>query len=355
MFLRACRRLIFLLPLALAAMSAHADYPDRPIRMIVPFPPGGTVDVMGRLTSQILTENLGQSVVVENYGGAGGAIGGQRVVQAAPDGYTLLMGSTSTLSINPFFQQVGYDPLKDFTPITLVAFVPHLLVVNSSLPVHNLKEFIAYAKANKGKLNFGSSGIGTPHQVAGEMFNEMTGVDMVHVPYKGTGPALTDLISGRVAFMSLELDIALPYIRSNQIRVLGIATKERDPLAPEIPTIGEAGLPGFEVTSWYGAVAPKGVPKAVVATLATAISKRLETPEMKDKLHGLGATPVGGTPEQFATFLANQKTKWGSVIAKSSSTGSGADSSNTGEAGGAANAPSTWNARNMADSTNAQR
>jgi tripartite-type tricarboxylate transporter receptor subunit TctC len=345
MFTRACRCLLFLLAVAFAAAPAHADYPDHPIRLIVPFPPGGTVDLMGRLTSQILTETLRQSVVVENYGGAGGAIGGQRVAQAAPDGYTLLMGSTSTLSINPFFQQVGYDPLKDFTPITLVAFVPHVLVVNPSLPVHNLKEFIAYAKANKGKLNFGSSGIGTPHQVAGEMFNEMTGVDMVHVPYKGTAPALTDLMSGRVAFMSLELDIAMPYIKANQIRVLGIATKERNPVAPDIPTIAEAGLPGFEVTSWYGAVAPKGVPQPIVATLAGAIAKRLETPEMKEKLKSMGATPVGGTSAQFAAFLVNEKAKWGAVIAKAGAAGT---SGNPPNAGNSANPSGSNSAANAA-------
>jgi tripartite-type tricarboxylate transporter receptor subunit TctC len=300
-----------------ATTTACAAFPDRPIRLIVPFPAGGTVDVMGRITAQILTESLGASVVAENYGGAGGAIGSQMVAHARPDGYTLLVGSTSTLSINPFFEKVGYDPIKDFTPVTLVAFVPHVLVINPSIPANNLKEFIAYARQHPGKLSFGSSGIGTPHQIAGEMFNEMTGLDLLHVPYRGTAPALADLMAGRVSFMSVELDIALPYIQAGKIRVLGIATPERNAVAPSIPTIAEAGLPGYQVMSWYGIVAPAGTPKANVQRLSGAIAKRLDEPDMQDKLHKLGATPVGGSPESFAKFLVAEKLKWGTVIEKS--------------------------------------
>jgi tripartite-type tricarboxylate transporter receptor subunit TctC len=315
------KALFFSLALGLAstltATTASAAYPDKPIRLIVPFPAGGTVDVMGRITAQILTESLGASVVAENYGGAAGAIGSQMVAHAKPDGYTLLVGSTSTLSINPFFEKVGYDPIKDFTPVTLVAFVPHVLVINPDIPAHNLKEFIAYAKQHPGKLSFGSSGIGTPHQIAGEMFNEMTGLDLLHVPYRGTAPALADLMAGRIAFMSAELDIALPYIQAGKLRVLGIATPERNAVAPQIPTVSEAGLPGYQVMSWYGIVAPAGTPKANVQRLAKVIATRLEQPDMQDKLHKLGATPVGGSPESFATFLRAEKLKWGAVIAKS--------------------------------------
>jgi tripartite-type tricarboxylate transporter receptor subunit TctC len=315
------RALFFALALGIAsattATTACAAFPDKPIRLIVPFPAGGTVDVMGRITAQILTESLGASVVAENYGGAAGAIGSQMVARAKPDGYTLLVGSTSTLSINPFFEKVGYDPIKDFTPVTLVAFVPHVLVINPDIPAKNLKEFIAYARQHPGKLSFGSSGIGTPHQIAGEMFNEMTGLDLLHVPYRGTAPALADLMAGRIAFMSAELDIALPYIQAGKLRVLGIATPERNAVAPRIPTVTEAGLPGYQVMSWYGIVAPAGTPKANVQRLAKAIATRLEQPDMQDKLHKLGATPVGGSPESFATFLRSEKLKWGAVIAKS--------------------------------------
>jgi tripartite-type tricarboxylate transporter receptor subunit TctC len=300
----------------LASQPAHAEYPDKPIRMIVPFPPGGTVDLMGRLASQMLTDALGQSVVVENYGGAGGAIGGQRAAHSPPDGYTLAVGSTSTLSINPFFMQVGYEPLKDFTPITLMAFVPHVLVVNKDLPVSNLKEFLAYAKAHDGKLNFGSSGIGTPHHVAGEMFNELTGLHIVHVPYKGTAPALSDVLSGRLAMMSVELDIARPYIQSGQIKVLGIATQQRNPAAPDIPTVEEAGLKGFLVTSWYGIVGPAGMPKPIVDKLSATLAKALAQPATRDKLLSMGATPVGGTPAEFGKFLVTEKAKWNDVITK---------------------------------------
>lgn len=313
------RRVLCCLALAAGVVSAvaHAEYPDKPIRFIVPFPPGGAVDVLGRVSAKMISDATHQSVVVDNIGGAGGAIGSKMAAQSAADGYTLLMGSTSSLSINPLYQKVGYDPVKDFTPITLVASVPHVLVVDPALPVKTLQEFIAYARARPGKLNFASSGPGTPHHVAGEMFNQMAGVDLVHVPYKGTGPALVDVMSGQVTLMSVEILAAAPQVLSGKVRALGIAAGQRSPLLPDVPTVKEAGLAGFEVTSWYGVVAPAGIPSAVAARLSAAVAKGLETPEAIEKLKALGATPVGGSPEQFNAFLRNENLKWGKVMTAS--------------------------------------
>ncbi|WP_342050316.1 MULTISPECIES: Bug family tripartite tricarboxylate transporter substrate binding protein [unclassified Cupriavidus] len=312
------RRTLLGLAVAAAALLsplAHAQYPDKPIRFIVPFPPGGAVDVLGRLTAKIIGDATRQSVVVENIAGAGGAIGTKMAAQSPNDGYTLLMGSTSSLSINPIYQKVGYDPIKDFTPITLVASVPHVLVVDPALPPKTLAEFIAYAKANPKKLNFASSGPGTPHHVAGAMFNQMAGVDLVHIPYKGTGPALTDVMGGQVSMMSVEILAAAPQVQTGKVRALGIAADQRSPLLPNVPTVSEAGLKGFEVTSWYGVVAPAGIPPAVAAKLSAAVAEGLKSPEAIEKLKALGAQPVGGSPEQFQSFLQRENQKWGKVMA----------------------------------------
>ncbi|QRQ86362.1 Bug family tripartite tricarboxylate transporter substrate binding protein [Cupriavidus oxalaticus] len=311
-FLRPLRGLA--LVASLLASVAHAQYPDKPIRFIVPFPPGGAVDVLGRVSAKMISDSTHRPVVVDNVAGAGGAIGSKMAAQASPDGYTLLMGSTSSLSINPIYQKVGYDPVKDFTPIALVASVPHVLVVDPALPVKTLQEFIAYAKARSGKLNFASSGPGTPHHVAGEMFNQMAGVNLVHVPYKGTGPGLIDVMSGQVSLMSVEILAAAPQVIAGKVRALGIAADQRSPLLPDVPTVSEAGLKGFEVTSWYGVVAPAGIPQAVATKLSAAIGQGLTSPEAVEKLKALGARPVGGTPDQFRSFLQNENTKWGKVM-----------------------------------------
>ncbi|WP_454753649.1 Bug family tripartite tricarboxylate transporter substrate binding protein [Cupriavidus necator] len=301
----------------LVSSVAQAQYPDKPIRFIVPFPPGGAVDVLGRVSAKLISDATHQSVVVDNVAGAGGAIGSKIAAQANPDGYTLLMGSTSSLSINPLYQKVGYDPVKDFTPIALVASVPHVLVVDPALPVNTLQEFIAYAKARPGKLNFASSGPGTPHHVAGEMLNQLAGVNLVHVPYKGTAPALVDVMSGQVSVMSVEILAAAPQVLAGKVRAIGIAADQRSPLLPNVPTTGEAGLKGFEVTSWYGVVAPAGIPATVAKRLSAAVSQGLTSPEAVEKLKTLGARPVGGTPDQFHTFLQSENQKWGKVMTAS--------------------------------------
>ncbi|HZP87909.1 MAG TPA: tripartite tricarboxylate transporter substrate binding protein [Burkholderiales bacterium] len=296
------------------ALGAHAQqYPNHPIKLIVPWPPGGAVDIIGRLVADSITGPLGQPVVVDNRGGAAGAIGSDIAAKSPPDGYTLLMGSTTVISINPALQKLPYAP-TDFAPITMVAFVPHILVIPAEVPANNLKEFVAWVKANPGKVSYASAGPGTPHHIAGEMFKSLAGVEMLQVPYKGTGPALIDLMANRVQFMSVEAVAALPHVRSGKLKALGVATPQRNALAPDIPTVAEAGLPGFEVTAWYGVVAPVGVPQPAADLLAKTVSNALESATFREKLAGMGATPVGGTPEQFGALLKVENAKWAKAI-----------------------------------------
>lgn len=301
--------------IALAAGSVLAQYPNRPLRIIVPFPPGGAVDVLARAVGLNARESLGQNIVIDNRPGFGGAVGSEVAAKATADGYTLLMGSTSTISINPtLVAKLPYDPVRDFVPITQVAFVPHLLASSAAVPATTLKEFMAYVKARPGKVAYGSAGTGTPHHIALEMFKQMTGLDMLHVPYKGTSPALVDLLSGQISCMSAEILAVLPHVRAGRLRALGIATAARNQVAPDIPTISEAGLPGFEVTSWYGILAPTGTPPEITRRLAGDIAKSLATPDMRQRFSDMGATPVGSTPEQFAAFIKREGTKWAKAI-----------------------------------------
>ncbi len=315
-------RFLAVLALSLAILPAAQaqPFPTKPIKIVVPFPPGGAVDSLARMVGTKLTESLGHPTVIDNRPGAGGTIGSEVVAKSPGDGYTLLMGSTSSLSVAPNLQKVPYDPVRDFSPITLVAFVPHVLVINAQTPANNLAEFIAYAKSRPGQLNFASVGNGTPHHIAGEMFKQMAGVNLIHVPYKGTAPALTDLVAGHVTMMSVELASALPFIKAGKLKALGVATPQRVPLAPELPTISEAGVPGFEVTSWYGVVGPAGIPPEVSRLLAATISKAVAAPDMREKLAGMGAFPVGGTPEDFGVFMKKEYAKWAKAIKDSGAT-----------------------------------
>ena len=311
--MNAVRRAFAFAALALLATLAQAQYPNKPIKLVVPWPPGGAVDTIGRLIAQHIAEPLGQPVLIDNRAGAAGAIGSEVVAKAEPDGYTLLMGSTTVISVNPALQQLPYKP-TDFSPITMVAFVPHILVIPAEVPANNLKEFVAWAKANRGRVSYASAGPGTPHHIAGEMFKSLAGIDMLQVPYKGTGPALVDLLTNRVQFMSVEAVAALPHVKAGKLKALGVATPQRNALAPDIPTVAEAGIPGFEITAWYGVVAPNGVPKQAATLLATTISKAMEAPTFREKLTNLGATPVGGTPEQFGEMLQRENAKWAKAI-----------------------------------------
>ena len=312
---RISARCVIAFCIALAAASASAQYPNRPLRLIVPFPPGGAVDILGRAISLNARDIFGQNIVVDNRAGFGGAVGSEIAARSSPDGYTLLMASTSTISINPvLYSKLAYHPTRDFTPVTLVAFVPHLVTASTAVPASNLKEFIAFAKAKPGQLQYGSAGSGTPHHIAMEMFKRMAGIDLLHVPYKGTAPAVLDLLSGRVNIMSAEVLALLPHVRAGKLRALGMATSTRNQIAPDIPTISEAGVPGFEVTGWYGVVAPAGTAREIVSLLSRGIAKSLSAPDMQQRLSDLGATPVGNTPDEFAAFIKREGAKWAKAV-----------------------------------------
>ena len=292
-----------------------ANYPAKPVRLVVPFPAGGTTDILARAVAQRLSEAWGQQVIVDNRPGAGGNIGSDLVAKAKPDGYTLLMGTVGTHAINPsLYRNMPYDHVKDFAPVILVAGVPNVLVVNPSLPVHSVPELIAYAKANPGKLNFASSGNGTSIHLSGELFKAMTGVEMTHVPYKGSAPALTDLIGGQVQLMFDNLPSSLPFIKAGKLRALAVTSGARAAALPDLPTLAESGLPGFEASSWFGVLAPAGTSRDIVAKLNGAIAGWLASPEAKEKLLAQGAIAAGGTPEDFARHIGAETSKWAKVV-----------------------------------------
>jgi tripartite-type tricarboxylate transporter receptor subunit TctC len=296
-------------------------YPDKPIRLVVPFPAGGTTDILARAVGQKLGEHLGQQVVVDNKPGAGGNIGSDIVAKSAPDGYTLVMGTVGTHAINAsLYKKMPYDHIKDFVPVSLVALVPNILVVHPSVPANSVKELIAYAKANPGKLNFASSGNGTSIHLSGELFKTTAGVEMTHVPYKGSAPAVTDLLGGQVQLMFDNMPSALPHVKAGKLKALGVTTAKRFPAAPDIPTIAEAGVPGYEASSWFGVLAPAGTPKEIVNKLSSEIAKILQTPEIKERLLSQGAEPVGNTPDQFAAFIKAETAKWAKVVKESGAT-----------------------------------
>jgi tripartite-type tricarboxylate transporter receptor subunit TctC len=300
---------------AVPAAAYSQAYPAREIRIIVPFPPGGQQDTMARLLGQHLTGPLGKNVLVENRPGAGGLIGAEAAARSAPDGYTVFMGSASTLCIQPALNaKLPYTPSRDFVPVTLLAHSPHVLAVHPQVPANTVTEFVAYAKAQAKPLAFASVGSGTPHHLAAEIFKNMTGLNMVHIPYKGTAPAVVDLISGQVQFMSVELPSAQAHIRGGKMRALGLAASSRTVLMPELPTVAESGLPGFEISSWSGIVAPAGMPRASIDRLSAEINKALATPEMKDGLAKMGAAPLGGTADDFSAYLRKETVMWSKAV-----------------------------------------
>jgi len=298
-----------------AALAAAQTYPTKPIRLVVPFPPGGATDILARDVAQKLTEAWGQSVIVDNRPGAGGNIGSELVAKSAPDGYTLEMGTVGTHAINAsLYAKMPYDHVKDFTPVILVAGVPNVLVVNPSLPANSVAELIAYAKANPGKLNFASSGNGTSIHLSGELFKVMAGVQITHIPYKGSAPALQDLVGGQVQMMFDNLPPSLPQIKAGKLRALAVTSAARASALPDVPTLAESGLPGFEASSWFGILAPAGTPAPIVAKLNAEIARYLATPEAKEKLAKQGANAAGGTPDDFAKHIAAETAKWAKVV-----------------------------------------
>jgi len=291
--------------------GAAEPFPTHPMRIIVPFAAGGAVDVLGRIAGQQLGEALGQPVVVEDRTGAGGNVGGDAVAKAAPDGYTMLLATTGLLTVNPtIYHAMPFSPSRDLAPVARLATVPNLMVINPELPVHTVAEFIAYAKARPGKLFFASPGSGTGIHLSGELFKIMAGVDLVHAPYRGSAPALADLMAGEVQVMFDNMPSALPLARSGRLRALAVTTATRSSALPDVPTLAESGLPGYETSAWFGILVPAATPPEIVATLGRAFDFVMRLPEVKQRLAELGAEPTPDTPAEFAAFIAVETEKW---------------------------------------------
>jgi tripartite-type tricarboxylate transporter receptor subunit TctC len=305
------------LALTLACASASAEgYPDRPIRLVVPYPPGGPLDITARAIGQKLTEAWKQPVVVDNRAGAGGNIGADLVAKSAPDGYTLLMGAVATHAINPsLYSKIPYDPIRDFAPVALVAQVPNILVVNPAVPATTVRELIDLARAKPDYLNFASGSTGSTGHLAGELFKTVAGVHMVHIPYKGAAPAMADLLAGQVQVMFDNLASALPNVKAGRLRALAVTTLARSPAVPDLPTIAESGLPGFDLTTWFGLLVPAGTPPEIVAKLNAEIVRALNSKDMRERLEKMGAEPpANNTPEHFAAFIRSEATRYAKVV-----------------------------------------
>jgi tripartite-type tricarboxylate transporter receptor subunit TctC len=297
------------------AADALASFPSKPVRLIVPFTPGGSTDILARAIGQKLGETWGQSLVIDNRPGAGGIIGMELAAKAAPDGYTRVMGHVGTLAANPaLYKSLPYDPVRDFAPVTLIAMVPNVLAVGPAVPSKTVGELIALAKSKPGKLDYGSGGNGSAAHLATEYFKLKAGVDIQHVPYKGTAPALQDLLGGQIALVITGLPPVLPHAKAGKVRILGVASAQRLKQFPDIPTIAESGVPEYEATQWYGILAPAATPKDLVAKLNRDIVNVLKDPSVADKLAAEGADPVGDSPEHFYAFIRSEIDLWGKVI-----------------------------------------
>ncbi|OGA51494.1 MAG: LacI family transcriptional regulator [Betaproteobacteria bacterium RIFCSPLOWO2_12_FULL_62_58] len=312
MAVRACALAV----LALASIgAAHAQvYPNRPIRAIVPIAPGGGTDTTGRLVLTKLSDALGQQIVVDNRAGGGGTIGAMIAAKALPDGYTFLFGSISTHAVNPaMYKKLPYDHIKDFAPVARIGTVPNVLVVHPALPVKTVGDLINHAKANPGKINYGSAGIGSPPHLSMELFKSITGVNILHVPYKGAGPALAELLGGQTQVMCTSLAGQLPHIKAGRVRALAVTTAKRNAQVPDVPTMIEAGVPGYEVTIWYAVFFPAGAPKAVIARLNSELVKILNGSDMKERMAQIGVDPAPSTPEELAAFVKAETIKYTKV------------------------------------------
>jgi len=312
------RRLLIAMLLSVVASAFAQAYPSRPVRLVVPFAPGGSADLVARLIGQKLGESWGQQVVVENKGGGSGMIGNDFVAKSAPDGYTLTVGTMGPFSVNPtLFEKMPYDPVRDFAPITLTGIASHVLVANPSVPPRTVGELIALARAKPGQLTFASSGTGNATHLTFELFKSTAGIDIVHVPYKGGGPAMADLVGGQVAFSFASMPSALPYVQAGRLRAIAVGGAHRSPLFPEVPTVAEAGLAGFVSEDWQGILAPAKTPAGVVAKLNADLVRVLHLPEMKAKLAGAGFDVKTSTPREFAHFIRSDTAKWAAILQRS--------------------------------------
>jgi len=298
-----------------AGPATAADvYPSKTIRLVVPFAPGGGSDIVARLLSPKMTEALGQTVVVDNRAGASANLGAAMVAKAAPDGYTLLLANAN-YTINPsLFKSLPFDPVREFAPVALLANVTNVLAIHPSIPAKSVKELISFAKAHPGQLNFASPGNGTSSHLAGELFRQVAKIEVVHIPYKGATPAITDLIAGQVSFTMASVLSVLPYAKQGRLRMLAVTTAKRSGALPDIPTISEAGLPGFEVSNWYGILAPGGTPRPTVDRLNSELARIARVPDLAEKLAAQGADPATGTPEEFERFIQAELKKWSAVV-----------------------------------------
>jgi tripartite-type tricarboxylate transporter receptor subunit TctC len=312
--MRILAALVTTLSLLLPALVAAQDFPNKTIRLIVPFPPGGPNDIIARVIGQRMSELLKQPVLIDNRGGQGGAFGTDAVAKAKPDGYTIAISSAGALAISPSMEKVGYDTLKDLQPITLIATVPEMLVVATNVPASNMAELVALAKAQPGKLNFASSGPGSLPHLAGELLKLTTRIDIVHVPYRGAAPAISDLLGQQVQMTFLDLPVILPQIRAGALRPIAIGSPQRAATAMEVPTTAEAGMPDLRIENWYGMVAPAGTPPAVVAALNRTAIEAMHDPAVQEKLAVQGLTLIGDTPEHFRGFIDTETRKWAAVI-----------------------------------------
>jgi tripartite-type tricarboxylate transporter receptor subunit TctC len=304
-----------MLVFSMAAGAQAQSYPDRPVRVVVPFPAAGGTDILARLLLQRMAERLGANFVIDNRAGAGGTIGTEIVAKAAPDGYTILVASSSH-TINPsVYKKIGYDPARDFAPVTLIASGPGLLVVHPSVPAKNVKELIALAKSKPGQLIYASAGNGTPPHLAAELFKSMAGVDLVHIPYKGNVPAFVDLLTGAVSLSFPTITSGLPQVRSGKLRALGVTSKQRSTVVPDVPTIAESGLPGYEATTWYGMLAPAKTRMPVITKLHDQMVEVLKLPDIREKLLAQGLEPVGNRPDEFGAIISTELVKWSKVVA----------------------------------------
>jgi tripartite-type tricarboxylate transporter receptor subunit TctC len=308
------RLAILFVSILFAAQAAQAQgFPARGARIVVPFPPGGTVDVLGRALGQKLSEKWKQSVVVENKPGAGTVLGTEFVARAAPDGHTLLLAVTAHAVNATLYRKLPFDPVKDFAPVSMVATTPNMLIVHPSVQANTVAELIAFAKANPGKVTFASAGSGTAMHLAGEMFKSMAGIDIVHVPYKGTPPALNDLIGGVVNIM-FDTGVTLPHVKAGKLKAIAVTSTKRATLTPELPTMAESGLPGFDVVSWYAIFAPAGTPPAIIEILNRDINDSLRDADVRERMTRIGLDPVGTTPAALEQHVKTEIAKWGKVV-----------------------------------------
>lgn len=307
-----------LLVTGMGSALAQADFPSKPLTMIVPFSAGGTTDILARIVGQALGQELGESIIIENKPGAGGNIGAQQAARAKADGYTLFMGTVGTHAINQsLYKKLPYDPLKDFTPLSRVATVPNLLVAHPSRPYKTVQEMIAYAKANPGDVTYGSPGSGASPHVSGALFQSMTGAELTHIPYKGSAPAVSDLLGNQIAVIFDNMPSAIQHVRSGKLRPIAVTTAKRSPELPDVPTIAEAGVPGYEATSWFGLWAPAGTPAPVLDKLHSALTKVLQDPAVVKKIADQGGEVVIDTPAEFEAFIQSEAAKWGKVVKES--------------------------------------